>query len=93
MNVQLIVQLVKTMAPIILDALASQPQPGWRVGAVSDPVRCEYCDAEPWVIRWGNIRVAQELDGYLSVASLDGPVMVCRACWARRDAGEHDGAH
>lgn len=46
------------------------------------PVRCEQCGETPWVVRWGSIRIAQELDGFVYQAtSGPNPLLLCRKCW------------
>lgn len=51
-------------------------------GWISPPVACSKCGSEPYIVRWGSIRIGQELDGYYYVASSIGePQLLCRDCW------------
>lgn len=86
--------LAKHLAPIIARAAdritrelaANGTQPG-QPPNVMEIQQCADCGREPWVVRWGNIRICQQLDGYVSMASLDGPILLCSDCWSNRING------
>lgn len=51
-------------------------------GSITPPVQCGQCGATPWVVRWGAIRVGQELAGFYYQATTDGaPLLLCQECW------------
>lgn len=66
----------------MMEALAAEESGIGQREQPTAPVRCARCGAEPWVIRWGNIRVGQDLAGYYYQATLTGaPDLLCRDCW------------
>ena len=82
MNWTSILKLAYRVAAVMMESAAHERAPGWSVGGATDPVTCDGCGAEPWTIRWGAIRVGQELDGFYSQATTDGePRLLCRTCW------------
>lgn len=72
---------ILTLIAKLLDAADSDAS--GTVG-VSEVLRCDGCGAEPWVIRWGSVRIGQDLAGYYSIATNQAePILVCRECWER----------
>lgn len=50
----------------------------------SPPARCAQCGSEPFVVKWGAVRVGQDLCGYFYQAtSGPEPELLCRDCWHR----------
>lgn len=77
-----LVAKVVTMALTILD---EQRSAAAESVSVNDTVRCTDCDEEAWVMRWGRIRIGQDLSGWYAQASMDGtPELLCRGCWHKR---------
>lgn len=67
---------------LLMESMADDGSPGAHPTQATPPVRCVRCGSEPWVIRWGNIRVGQDLSGYYYQATMDGaPDLLCRDCW------------
>jgi len=83
--VTLLLRLITEAAKIVVDLQSQQRslRPDYHETTTA-PLRCEECNAEPWVVRWGAIRIGQELDGYYSLATTGAtPRLVCRSCWYR----------
>lgn len=80
-----IATLVAKAVTMALRILEEQSAPVADPVSVTETVRCADCHEEAWVIRWGRIRVGQDLSGYYAQASTDGvPVLLCRGCWHKR---------
>lgn len=72
------------VATIVLDILQTEGEPGTQRSSVTETIRCAGCGEEAWVVRWGSIRVGQDLSGWYAQASTDSvPVLLCRGCWHR----------
>lgn len=81
-DVRAVVRMGYRVARLLMDVDPGPRAANWEPGTVSTPVECAGCGAVPWVIRWGRIRIGQELDGYYSLAIAEGdPELLCRSCW------------
>lgn len=77
-------KLVNKLMHMAMQYLEDDYMPGTRQPDVSPPARCAKCGDEPWIIRWGSIRIGQQLDGYYYQATVGGdPLLLCRECWHR----------
>lgn len=51
---------------------------------ITPPIECPGCGAEPFIVRWGAVRLGQSLDGYYARPTVNGEhSIVCRECWER----------
>lgn len=85
MNIVEIARTVTKVAELLMDVMDADRQREYAPYQISETVRCADCDAEAWQIRWGAIRVGQELRDFYAQSSVNGPpVILCRACWHKR---------
>lgn len=73
---------------------------GWEPPTATEPAACAHCGDVPWVVRWGAIRVGQDLAGYYYLATTGNEsILLCRECWERAlgvsdaDAGSGNAVH
>lgn len=77
-----IVTLAAKAASMVMQVLENGTDLNGGARSVTETVKCAGCEEEAWVIRWGAIRVGQDLSGWYAQATADGaPILLCRACW------------
>lgn len=85
MNVALAWQIAQLVAKVVIAVISilESREGGDRGGSnVTETVKCASCGEEAWVIRYGAIRVGQDLTGWYAQATTDTvPVLLCRSCW------------
>lgn len=97
MDVALILRLADKVIRFAADMLDESYRPGGAPVNPTPPARCSRCNAEPWIVTWGAIRVGQQLDGFYYLATAGGPhLLVCGECWQKATDGAiayHPGAN
>jgi len=82
MNWVLIGKLCDRLLHIAMEIIADDYGPGRPGQGATPPAHCARCGAEPWIVRWGSIRIGQQLDGYYYQATVGkDPILLCRDCW------------
>lgn len=78
------IQIAQAVWPHLLSALERMDRPDPDVQEVSTVARCVECGEEPFVVKWGAVRVGQDLSGYYYQPAVGEPNrLLCRDCWNR----------
>jgi hypothetical protein len=75
-------RLVERLGRLALEMADDDRFPVAGSSVPTPPSRCAQCGSEPWIVRWGSIRIGQQLDGfYYQATAGQGPRLLCRGCW------------
>lgn len=74
--------LANKLLPILVTVMTAEPPAGDEWARVTPPVECGRCHEQPFTVRWGGLRVAQDLSGYYAIATVGpDPLIVCLECY------------
>lgn len=82
MNWQMLAKLANELLQVCADILWDERMPKYATTEPTPVAACERCGEVPFIVRWGTIRIGQELDGFYYQATAGGPpILLCRSCW------------
>lgn len=75
-------KLINRLLHMAMEILSEDYRPEGGHHWATPPARCAKCGTEPWIVRWGSIRIGQQLDGfYYQATAGPDPILLCRDCW------------